>query len=307
MFRYIANRLLIAVPTIIGLSMLVFLLIHLLPGNAADVMLAEQGVTGEQLKELEHKLGLDQPVYVQYWRFAKGAVHGDLGRSLFSNQPVTTQIMKQLPATLKLTLSAIVVTVVLGLPLGVIAAIKRGTWIDTGAMLFSLVGATMPSFWSGLLLIYLFSLKLHWFPAAGTAGWKSLVMPSLTLGLYSTAVVARLTRTSLLETLSHDYIATARSKGLSERTTIIRHALRNSLLPVVTVMGLQVGYLLGGAVITESVFARQGVGQLAVGAIQQRDGPLVVGIVLFVAVIFVMANLIVDILYGVLDPRIRYE
>lgn len=270
-------------------------------------MLAEQGVTGEQLKQLEHQLGLDRPVYIQYLRFAEGAIHGDLGRSLFSNQPVTTQIAKQLPATLKLTVTAILVTIVLGVPLGLIAAVKRGTWIDSVTMLISLVGATMPSFWFGLLLIYFFSLKLHWFPAAGTGGLKSLIMPALTLGLYSTAVIARLTRTSLLETLSQDYIVTARSKGLSERATVLRHAFRNSLLPVITVMGLQIGYLLGGAVITETVFARQGVGQLAVGAIQKRDGPLVLGIVLMVAVIFVLANLIVDVLYGVLDPRIRLD
>jgi ABC-type dipeptide/oligopeptide/nickel transport system permease component len=239
--------------------------------------------------------------------FAKDAVQGDLGRSVFSNQPVTTQILEQLPSTMQLTLAAMIVSLLVGIPLGVFAAVRHGTWMDSVSMAISLVGATMPSFWIGLLFIFLFSSRLGWLPASGTAGFKSLIMPSVTLGLYSSAVIARLTRTSMLEVFRQDYVVTARAKGLSERTTILRHALRNALLPVVTVVGLQISYLLGGAVITETVFARQGIGQLAVGAVLQRDGPLVQGTVLFLAVVFVIANLLVDISYAVLDPRIRYR
>jgi ABC-type dipeptide/oligopeptide/nickel transport system permease component len=218
---------------------------------------------------------------------------------------VTHQILEQLPATLELTLAGMFVSLLIGIPLGVLAAVKHGTWIDSLGMLVSLIGATMPSFWIGLLLIFFFSLRLGWLPAAGTAGIKSLIMPAITLGFYSAAVIARLTRSSMLEVLRQEYVVTARAKGLSERVTVLRHALRNALLPVVTVVGLQIGYLLGGAVITETVFARQGVGQLAIGAVLQRDGPLVQGTVLFLAVVFVVANLIVDISYAALDPRIR--
>ncbi len=307
MLRYIQLRLLVAIPTIVGLSILVFLMIHLLPGDAVDVMLTEQGASAAQLAEMKHQMGLDRPIYVQYWMFAKDAVQGDLGRSVFSNQPVTTQILEQLPSTMQLTLAAMIVSLVVGIPLGVFAAVRHGTWMDSVSMAISLVGATMPSFWIGLLFIFLFSSRLGWLPASGTAGFKSLIMPSVTLGLYSSAVIARLTRTSMLEVFRQDYVGTARAKGLSERTTILRHALRNALLPVVTVVGLQISYLLGGAVITETVFARQGIGQLAVGAVLQRDGPLVQGTVLFLAVVFVIANLLVDISYAVLDPRIRYR
>ncbi len=307
MVRYIQMRLLTAIPTIIGLSVLVFLMIHLLPGDAVDVMLSEQGASAAQLAELKHEMGLDQPLPVQYWNFAKNAVRGDLGRSLFSHQLVTQQIFEQLPATIELTAAGMVVALLVGIPFGVLAAVKHETWVDSMGMIVSLIGATMPSFWIGLLLIFFFTLKLGWLPAAGTSGVKAMIMPAITLGLYSAAVIARLTRSSMLEVLRQDYVVTARAKGLSKRTTVLRHALRNALLPVVTVVGLQVGYLLGGAVITETVFARQGVGQLVVGAILQRDGPLVQGTVLLLSVIFVVTNTIVDISYAALDPRIRYR
>lgn len=307
MVRYIQVRLLTAIPTIIGLSLLVFLMIQLLPGDAVDVMLSAQGASAAQLADLKHELGLDQPLPVQYWNFAKNAVRGDLGRSLFSNQLVTQQIFAQLPATIELTAAGMAVALLVGIPLGVLAAVKHETWVDSMGMIVSLIGVTMPSFWIGLLLIFFFTLKLGWLPAAGTSGVKAIIMPAITLGLYSAAVIARLTRSSMLEVLRQDYVVTARAKGLSTRTTVLRHALRNALLPVVTVVGLQVGYLLGGAVITETVFARQGVGQLVVGAILQRDGPLVQGTVLLLSVIFVVTNTIVDISYAALDPRIRYR
>lgn len=307
MLHYLQVRLLTAIPIVIGLSLAVFMMVHLLPGDAVDVMLTQQGATAEQLERLRDQMGLNDPLYVQYLRFAKGAVQGDLGRSLFSNQPVLTQILEQVPATIKLTLAGMFLALLLGIPLGVLAAVKQLSWIDSLSMLVSLIGVAMPSFWLGLLLIYAFSLKLNIFPAAGTQGWKSLVLPALTLGFHSTGIIARLTRSSMLEVLRHEYVMTARSKGLTERVVILRHTLRNALLPVVTVVGLQFGYLLGGAVIIETVFARQGVGQLVVQAILERDGPLVQGTVLFLSVIFVIANLVVDVSYAILDPRIRYR
>jgi peptide/nickel transport system permease protein len=286
MLRYVQLRLLTAIPTIVGLSILVFLMVHLLPGDAVDVMLTQQGATAEQLKQLKAQLGLDDPLWEQYGRFARDALHGDLGRSLFSHQPVIDQILEQFPATIQLTLAGMALALVFGIPLGMLAA---------------------PSFWLGLLLIYLFGMKLPLFPVAGTLGWKSLVLPAITLGFHSTGIIARLTRSSMLEVLRNEYVTTARAKGLGERAVLVRHTLRNAILPVVTVIGLQFGYLLGGAVIIETVFARQGVGRLVVQAIQQRDGPLVQGTVLFLAVIFVSANLVVDLSYAALDPRIRFQ
>jgi peptide/nickel transport system permease protein len=307
MLRYVQLRLLTAIPTIVGLSLLVFLMVHLLPGDAVDVMLTQQGATAEQLKQLKAQLGLDDPLWEQYGRFAGDALRGDLGRSLFSHQPVVDQILEQFPATIQLTLAGMALALLFGIPLGMLAAVKQNSWLDSVSMAVSLIGVAMPSFWLGLLLIYLFGMKFALFPVAGTLGWRSLVLPALTLGFHSTGIIARLTRSSMLEVLRNEYVITARAKGLAERAVLIRHTLRNAILPVVTVIGLQFGYLLGGAVIIETVFARQGVGRLVVQAIQQRDGPLVQGTVLFLAVIFVVANLVVDVSYAALDPRIRFQ
>lgn len=307
MLRYVQLRLLTAIPTIVGLSLLVFLMVHLLPGDAVDVMLTQQGATAEQLKQLKAQLGLDDPLWEQYGRFAGDALRGDLGRSLFSHQPVIDQILEQFPATIQLTLAGMALALLFGIPLGMLAAVKQNSWLDSVSMAVSLIGVAMPSFWLGLLLIYLFGMKFALFPVAGTLGWRSLVLPALTLGFHSTGIIARLTRSSMLEVLRNEYVITARAKGLAERAVLIRHTLRNAILPVVTVIGLQFGYLLGGAVIIETVFARQGVGRLVVQAIQQRDGPLVQGTVLFLAVIFVVANLVVDVSYAALDPRIRFQ
>lgn len=307
MFRYIQVRLLTAIPVILGLSLVVFLMVNLLPGDAVDLKLAEQGASAERIQELRRELGLNDPLPVQYLRFAGNALRGDLGRSLFSNQLVTKQIAKQIPATLQLTLAGMMVALALGVTLGICAAVKQNTWVDSLSMLIALVGVSMPTFWLGLLLIFLFSLRLGWLPAAGTDGLRGLIMPAFTLGFHSSAIIARLTRSSMLEVLRQEYVVTARAKGLSQRVVILQHALRNALLPVVTVVGLQFGYLLGGAVIIETVFARQGVGQLIVSGILQRDVPLVQGMVFFLSVIFVICNLLVDISYAVLDPRIRYQ
>jgi len=307
MARYVQIRLLTAIPVVVGLSLIVFLMVNLLPGDAVDLKLAEQGASAERIQELRRELGLNDPLPVQYLRFAGGALHGDLGRSLFSNQLVTTQIAKQVPATLQLTLAAMVVALALGVTLGVIAAVKHNTWVDSASMLVALVGVSMPTFWFGLILIFVFSLRFGWFPASGTDGLRALVLPAITLGFHSSAIIARLTRSSMLEVLRQEYVITARAKGLANRAVILQHALRNALLPVVTVIGLQFGYLLGGAVVIETVFARQGVGQLIVSGILQRDVPLVQGMVFFLSVIFVLCNLLVDVSYAVLDPRIRYQ
>jgi ABC-type dipeptide/oligopeptide/nickel transport system permease component len=307
MFRYIARRLLLGIPVLLGVSTLVFAILHLTPGDPVELMLAQSGV-GQRasVDELRHQLGLDLPLPVQYVRFLGNAVHGDFGDSIFMSRPVGDLIREQLPATLQLALAGLLVAVVVGIPLGVVAAVKAGTWIDDLAALLSLVGVSMPSFWFGLLLIFLFSLRLGWLPATGQGGLERLVMPALVLGLWGAAIVARIVRSSMLDVIGQDFMNTARAKGAGARTVIWRHAMKNALIPVITIVGLQFGQLLGGAVVTETVFARQGIGRLAVSAVITKDFPLVQGTVLLAAVVYLIANIIVDVLYAVVDPRVRY-
>jgi peptide/nickel transport system permease protein len=304
-FAYVQRRILISIPVIFGLVTLVFFLMHLLPGDAVTVMLTSYGASGEEQAILRHNLGLDRPLMVQYLDYVSHAARGDFGRSLFSHQKVTHQILTQLPATLQLAAASLVISVIIGFALGITAAVRHNSFADRLTMLLSLVGVSMPGFWLGIMLILLFSLKLEWLPAFGTGSFKHLILPALALSFGSIAVMSRLVRASMLEVLRQDYVVTARAKGLSPRLVIGRHALRNALIPVVTFIGIQFGGLLGGAVITETVFARQGIGQLAVSAIQKRDMPLIEGTVIFVGMVTVLANLIVDLLYAVLDPRIR--
>lgn len=305
MFAYIRRRILISVPVVFGLITLVFFLMHLLPGDAVTVMLTSYGASGEEQAILRHNLGLDRPLLVQYWDYVSHAAQGDFGRSLFSHQKVTHQIFTQLPATLQLASASLVISVIVGFALGITAAVRHNSIADRLTMVLSLVGVSMPGFWLGIMLILLFSLKFQWLPAFGTGSIKHLILPALALSFGSVAVMARLVRASMLEVLRQDYVVTARAKGLRPRIVIGRHALRNALIPVVTFIGIQFGGLLGGAVITETVFARQGIGQLAIGAIQKRDMPLIEGTVIFVGIVTILANLIVDLLYAVLDPRIR--
>jgi peptide/nickel transport system permease protein len=304
-FAYVRRRILISIPVVFGLVTLVFFLMHLLPGDAVTVMLTSYGASGEEQAILRHNLGLDRPLMVQYLDYVSHAARGDFGRSLFSHQKVTHQILTQLPATLQLATASLVISVVVGFTLGITAAVRHNSVADRLTMLLSLVGVSMPGFWLGIMLILLFSLKLEWLPAFGTGSFKHLILPALALSFGSIAVMTRLVRASMLEVLRQDYVVTARAKGLRPRLVIGRHALRNALIPVVTFIGIQFGGLLGGAVITETVFARQGIGQLAVSAIQKRDMPLIEGTVIFVGVVTVLANLTVDLLYAVLDPRIR--
>jgi ABC-type dipeptide/oligopeptide/nickel transport system permease component len=274
-----------------------------------DAMVGASGFQGnsrqDTIDRVRHDLGLDQPLPLQYARWAAGALHGDLGTSYIRGQPVSSLIRERLPSTLQLAAASLALTAIAGLTLGIIAALRHNSWLDGAIMTVALVGVSIPAFWFGILLILSFSVALHWFPATGSGTLRQLILPAFALGYEGVAVVARLTRSSLLEVMNRPWITTARAKGLRERTVTLRHGLRNALIPVVTVMGLQVGHLLAGSVVIETVFARQGIGQLAIEAIRGKDYPLVQGIVLFTALTYVLVNMMVDLLYGYLDPQIR--
>ena len=283
---------------------------HIIPGDPVQLMLAgaESGsVTPERQQELRVAMGLDDPLHIQYLRFIRGAVTGDLGTSVRLRTPVLELILDRFSSTLALSLGGIFFAVTIGMTTGILAAIKRGSLLDTISMALAYIGVSLPVFWLGLLLILVFSFWLDWFPPAGQQGIQSLVLPSVTLGLVSAGIISRLTRSSLVEVLSEDYIRTARSKGLPERLIYLRHALRNALLPVITILGLQFGAMLSGAVVTETVFSRPGLGRLVVSAILWKDYPLAQGIILFMATSYVIVNLLVDICYTLINPRIDYS
>ena len=307
MIQYAGRRLLGAIPVLWGVATLVFVVLRLLPGDPAEVMLSEAGGSAAAIAELRDELGLDDPLLLQYGRYLLNLLRGDLGTSLFSRRPVLSLIAEQLPSTLELALAAMFVALVLGIGLGVPAAVKQGTLWDRLAMALAVAGVSLPIFWTALLLIWLVSLHLGWLPATGTGGPAHLVLPALVLGFASAGAIARLVRASLLEVLSQDYVNTARAKGLREGLVLLRHALKNALIPVMTIAGLQFGFLLGGAVVTETIFARPGIGRLLVTAIQWQDLPLVQGIALLAAVAYTLVNLTVDLGYALLDPRIRYD
>lgn len=306
MWSYVVRRLLVLVPVMLGVAFLVFAAMYIVPGDAVDSMLAETGATAEDLARLREQMGLDDSFLVQFGRFLQTLASGDLGTSLVTGRSVESQIVSQLPATIELTFAALAIAVVLGIPLGVISAIKRGTWVDSFSMIVALVGVSMPNFWLGLLFILLFSMHLGIFPASGTGGLDHLILPAFTLGFSGIAVIARITRSSLLEVIHSDFVRTARSKGLKPLTVIVKHAMRNSTASVMTIIGLQFGALLGGSVVIETVFGRQGIGFLSVNAIQRGDFPLVQATVMLAASAFVLVNLLVDLSYAFLDPRIRY-
>ncbi len=307
MFKYVLQRLAAAVPVLFGVTLLVFFMVRLVPGDPVDAMFAGQAEPSPERKEaMRRQLGIDGPVPVQFARFLGDAVRGDLGDSFRSKRPVVEEIRTRFPNTVKLTLASLTVAILLGVSAGIVAAVFRGTWVDGASMLVAILGVSVPGFWLGLMVILLFSVRLGWFPVAGASTWRHLVLPAVTLGVLASAVLARMTRATMLEVLSQDYVRTARAKGLGESLVVLRHALRNALVPVVTMIGLQVGGLLSGAFIIEAVFAYPGIGLLAVNALQTRDFPVIQGIVLFVAVIYVLVNLLVDVLYGFLDPRIGF-
>jgi len=306
MTTYIARRLLAVIPTLLGVLLTVFLMVRLAPGDPAQ-LLAGEFATPETLADIRQRFGLDQPWHVQLGLYAANVVRGDLGQSVRTRKPVAYELRQYFPNTLRLTLGAMLVALLIGIPAGIIAATRPGTIFDLLAMLGALIGVSMPVFWFGLMAILIFSVQLGWFPVAGTSTLWHLVLPAITLGTSTAAILARMTRSAMLEVLSQDYIRTARAKGLAGRVVIFKHALRNALIPVVTITGLQFGGLLEGAVITETVFAWPGIGQLLVGSILARDYPVVQGAVLLIAVAFILINLIVDLLYGTIDPRIRYD
>ena len=307
MARYALSRLLATIPTLIALTLLVFLMLQLIPGDPAEIFLGEQRSTPELLEQVRQDMGLDRPLYEQYLSYMGGVARGNLGESLFNKQPVLEQILDALPYTLTLALSALLISTVLGLTLGIVSALKHNTWVDSLAMGFALLGVSMPVFWLGLLLILVFSVNLKWFPPMGQGSLDRLVLPALTLGLLSSATLARLVRSSMLDVLADDYIRTARAKGLRERSVVLRHALRNALIPAVTVMGLQFGGLLSGAVITETIFARVGLGKMYVESILNKDITMIQGLTLVLAIMIISINILVDLSYAMLDPRIRYE
>jgi peptide/nickel transport system permease protein len=314
--RYLARRLLLLVPVLLGVSVVVFMVLHLSPGDPAEIMLGSQA-TREDLARLRAELGLDEPLHVQYARWLGHVVRGDLGRSLWMKRPVLDEVLVRLRATLVLTASALALSTLAGIALGVASAWRPHSLLDRLSAVASLFGASMPVFWLGIVLMVIFALHLGWLPASGMYAPYGggdlrdlalhLVLPAVTLAAASVTIIARLTRSAMLEVLGQDYIRTARAKGLIEGAVILRHGLANALIPIVTVVGVQAGYLLGGAVLTETVFAWPGVGSLMVQGILARDFPLVQGCVLVVALSFVLVNLAVDCLYAWLDPRIRYR
>lgn len=303
--RYLIQRFLASLVTLIGVATIVFLLLRLLPGDPARIV-AGLLATQEEVERIRVQLGLDKPLPVQYVIFLTNLLKGDLGISARTNQPVLNEIMARLPATLKLAVVSTAIASVVGILAGVVAATRRYSVFDYIASFGTLIGISMPVYWLGLLLIIVFAIKLHLLPAAGADKPTSIILPSLTLASFSVALVARMTRASMLEVLNQDYIRTARAKGLAERVVVFRHALKNAFIPVLTVIGLQFGALLGGAVLTESVFGWPGIGLLLVDSIFARDYPVVQGTVLIFSFMFILVNLVVDILYAYIDPRIRY-
>jgi peptide/nickel transport system permease protein len=303
---WILRRVLAVIPVLFGVTLAVFSMLFLVPGDPVKMMLAEFVTTPDQIAQMRAQLHLDEPILKQYGRFVANAVRGDLGSSIRSRRPVTTEIAENLGNTAQLALAAMLVAIALGVPLGLLAALFRNSWVDLASMGTALLGVSMPSFWLGLLLIFAFSLQLTWFPATGGGTLRHLVLPAVTLGTIAAAIIARLTRSSMLEVLGQDYVRTARAKGLGAFSVVVRHALKNALIPIITIFGLQFGNLLAGAVIVETVFSRPGLGRLIVGGILNKDFPLVQGTVLFVATVYVLINVLVDVAYAYADPRIRF-
>jgi peptide/nickel transport system permease protein len=334
MLRFVVRRLVLLVPILVGLSILVFLWIRLLPGGPAQALLGERG-TDAQVAQIERQYGLDEPLHVQYWKYVQTVVKGDLGNSIGTRRPVTEELKQRFPATIELAFAAMLFSIVLGIPLGFLAAKKYGTPLDHASLVISLLGISIPIFFLAIILKYVFAVKLGWLPTVGrisvlidvehptnfyvldaiiagnlTALWdvlKHLILPAIALGSIPLAVIARITRAAVLDVQNEDYVRTARAKGVAPRLVDTRHVLRNALLPIATIIGLQTGLLLSGAVLTETVFAWPGLGTWLVTAIEGRDFPVLQGGILFVSIVFVLVNLLVDVMYAVINPRIRYS
>ncbi len=306
MLRYAVKRLLQGIPTVLLVCVLVFLLMHMVPGDPVRIM-SDRSATPEDIEILRRSLGLDQPLHVQFGMWISRAAQGDLGRSIRTGHQVTEELLYRLPRTLLLTCASLLFSVLVGILAGILASLRSGSVVDVTVMIKAVLGMSVPPFWLGLMFILLFSVTLNWFPSGGSGTWRHLVLPALSLGLAGMGLVARMTRSTMLEVLREDYVRTARSKGLSERTIIYRHALKNAMIPTVTVIGLQFGILMAGAVVTERVFSWPGMGWLLVRSIHDRDFPVVQGALLLSSISFILVNITVDMLYAVLDPRIRYQ
>lgn len=305
MLRYVLQRLTAAIVTIWVTTIAVTLLVHAVPGDPVRIMYAKFQSTPEQIEAVRTVLGLDQPIHVQYVMYLGRLLEGDLGHTIVGNQSVLDVLLARFPATLMLAVASLAVAIAIGITLGFIAAYKRGTAVDAAAMLVAIVGVSMPHFWLGLLLLFLFALQLGWLPVAGS-DWRSLILPALTLGLANAAVLARLTRSAMVDIFDQDFVRTAHAKGLPRAIVLYRHALRAGLVPIVSLLGLQFAYLMGGAIVVENVFAWNGVGRLAIEAVLARDYPLIQGFILFFAIVVVTVSVLIDLLYALLDPRIRY-
>jgi len=305
-FNYVLKRILWLFPIVLGVITLVFFLIHFIPGDPVDIMLGENARPMDK-QLLHHELGLDKPLFSQYINFLKNIAQGDLGESLHSKQPVLSIILKKYPATMELMLAAIIVALIFSMPLGILSALKQYSFMDNTSLIISLLGISMPNFWLGPLLIILFSLQLGWLPVSGRGGISHLILPAITLGTAMAAILTRMIRSSLLDVLDEDYITTAKAKGLPYKKVILKHALKNALIPVITIVGLQIGALLTGSIITEMIFAWPGLGRLTIQAIYTRDYPLVQGCVLVIAMSYVLVNLLTDMVYTFIDPRIHYN
>ena len=305
MVKYIIRRLIAMIPVVIGITFLVFMIMQLAPGDPVRMILGDSAEP-EAIEAMREEMGLNDPVLVQYGRYMVNLLHGDMGTSYTNQRPVAHEVFSRVPATFELALVSAVVSILIAIPLGVVAAVKQDTLFDNLSMVLSLVGISMPAFWLALMLMLVFSLRLGWFPVQGNSdGWRSFVLPSIAIGFMNMAAIARTTRSSMLETIRQDYIRTARSKGISEGEVIMHHAFGNALIPTITVVGVQLGGLLGGAVLTETVFAWPGLGRLMVQAVNGRDVPVVMGCIVILSIGFSIVNLIVDLAYGFIDPRVR--
>ena len=305
MLKYIIRRILAMIPVVIGITFIVFMIMKMAPGDPARMILGDNA-TPEAVEALREEMGLNDNYLVQYGRYMINLCKGDMGTSYKNNRPVVDEVMTRVPATFKLAFVSAIVSILIAIPLGVLAAVKQGTLFDNASMVVSLIGISMPAFWLALMLMLKFSLQLKWFPVQGANdGWRSYVLPAIAIGFMNMAAIARTTRSSMLETIRQDYIRTARSKGISEQEVISHHAFRNALIPTVTIVGVQLGGLLGGAVLTETVFAWPGLGRLMVEAVNARDVPTVLGCIFILSIGFSIVNLVVDLLYGLIDPRVR--
>lgn len=303
------NKIILKIATafvsIIGSLILVFCINYLLPGDPVLSMIDPSVATPEMVENLRKELGLDQPFYMQFIHYFTNILQGDFGQSLINSEPVLPKILEHFPATLALTFVSAVISVVIGVTFGVLSAIYQNKWIDIIARLIGLFGISMPTFWSGILLILIFSVSLNWFPAMGSEGWITLVLPSLSLGFVGAGLIIRMVRNSMLEVINEQFIVTLRAKGLSERVVMYRHALRNALIPAITIIGLNIGELMAGTVVIETVFSRQGIGRIVADAIMAKDLPVIQGVVFFSAIVYVIVNLLVDLSYSIIDPRVR--